>query len=96
MCVVFRKDDYKPVSLSSHRIVEELASGELGQVDQGGHVRVARAEQEQVHADLKLAKLHRFILQRRPHSGGSRIRVIFFRVCGGFEIDNSWITLPGA
>lgn len=61
------------LSLSSHRIVEELASGELGQVDQGGHVRVARAEQEQVHADLKLAKLHRFILQqRRQHRAGQK------------------------
>lgn len=43
-------------------IVEELAGGELGQIGHCGHIRILRAEQEQVHADLKLAEFHRLIL----------------------------------
>ncbi len=53
---------YSTIQFAPHRVVEELASGELGQIDKGCHVRVASAEQKQIDADLKLAELHRFVL----------------------------------
>lgn len=52
----------------THRVIEQLPRGKLGEIDQGRNIRVTGAEQEHVYADLKLAELHSFVLRSSSSS----------------------------